>query len=184
MKKRILVVDDDLLILSMLEDHLITSGFEVKAAIDGSSGVELAHKWMPDLILLDIMMPGMNGFTVARRIREFSSIPIVMITAKGEESDKLQGFEAGADDYIVKPFSFPVLLARVRAVLRRFEADDLEDYYQPIYEHGDLVIDVESCRVTVGGTEVFPSATEFKILRKLAESMGRDVPIKELLSSV
>jgi DNA-binding response OmpR family regulator len=90
---------------------------------------------MPDLILLDIMMPGMNGFTVASRIREFSSIPIVMPTTKGEERGKLKGFEAGADDCIVKPISFPVLLARVKAVLRRFEADYLEDSYQPVYEH-------------------------------------------------
>jgi DNA-binding response OmpR family regulator len=184
MKKRILVVDDDLLALSMLKDHLIASEFEVKPAIDGSRVVELTQKWMPDLILLDIIIPGVNGLTVARRIREFSSVPIVMLTAKGERSDKLLGFEAGADDYIVKPFSFPELLARIKAVLRRFEVDELEDYNQSIYEHGDLVIDVESCFVTVGGEDVFLTATEYKILKKLAESMGRDVTIKELLSSI
>ena len=184
MKKRILVVDDDLLTLSMVEEHLKVSGFEVKTASHGSRGIELTHRWTPDLILLDIMMPGMNGYTVASRIREFSSTPIVMLTAKGEESDKLKGFEVGADDYIVKPLSFPVILARVKAVLRRFEAEDLEDYYQPVYEHGDLHIDVESCRVTLSGAEVILSATEYKILKKLAESMGRDVTTKELLSSV
>jgi DNA-binding response OmpR family regulator len=184
MKKRILVVDDDLLTLSMVEEHLKASGFEVKTALHGSRGIELTHRWTPDLILLDIMMPGMNGYTVTSRIREFSSTPIVMLTAKGEESDKLKGFEAGADDYIVKPLSFPVLLARVKAVLRRFEAKDVEDYYQPVYEHGDLLIDVESCRVTLSGAEVILSATEYKILKKLAESMGRDVTTNELLSSV
>lgn len=166
MKKRILVVDDDLLTLSMVEEHLKASGFEVKTALYGSRGIELTHRWTPDLILLDIMMPGMNGFTVASRIREFSSIPIVMLTAKGEERDKLKGFEAGADDYIVKPISFPVLLARVKAVLRRFEAEDLDDYYQPVYEHGDLHIDFESYRVTLSGAEVILSATEYKILKK------------------
>jgi DNA-binding response OmpR family regulator len=184
MKKRILVVDDDPLTLSMVEAHLTTSGFEVKATLEGSRGIELTHRWKPDLILLDIMMPGMNGFTVTSRIREFSSIPIVMLTAKVEESDKLKGFEAGADDYIVKPLSFPTLLARVRAVLRRCEKGDLEEFYQPSYRHGNLLIDVESYRVTVGGTEVFLSATEFKILMKLAESMGRDVTTKELLSGI
>ena len=96
----------------------------------------------------------------------------------------MEGFEAGADDYIVKPLSFPTLLARVKAVLRRFEVEDLEYYYQPIYEHGDLIIDVEACRVTVGGDELILSATEFKILKKLADSMGRDVTTEELLSSV
>jgi DNA-binding response OmpR family regulator len=184
MNKRILVVDDDLLTLSMVEEHLKASGFEVKTALHGSRGIELTHRWTPDLILLDIMMPGMNGYAVASRIREFSSIPIVMLTAKDEESDKLKGFEAGADDYIVKPLSLPVLLARVKAVLRRFDAEDLENYCQPVYEHGDLHIDFESYRVTLSGAEVILSATEYKILKKLAESMGRDVTNNELLSSV
>lgn len=184
MKKRILVVDDDPLTLSMVEEHLIASGFEVKATLEGSRGIGLTHRWKPDLILLDIMMPGMNGFTVARRIREFSSIPIIMLSALVEESDKLKGFEEGADDYIVKPVSFPTLLARVNAVLRRFETEHLEEYYPPVYEHGELLIDFESYRVTVSGAEVFLSSTEFMILKKLAESMGRDVTTKELLSGV
>jgi DNA-binding response OmpR family regulator len=184
MPKRILVVDDDVLTLSMIEDLLISSGFEVKVASDGRRGIQLVHTWTPDLILLDVMMPGISGYTVANRVREFSSIPIIMLSAKGDESDKLKGFEAGVDDYIVKPFSYPTLLARVKAVLRRFEAVGFEEYYQPVYEHGDLVIDVESYRVTVSGVEVFLSTTEFKILRKLAESMGRDVSTSELLSSV
>jgi len=130
------------------------------------------------------MMPGLDGLTVAKRIREFSSTPIIMLTAKGEESDRLKGFEAGADDYVVKPFSSAVLLARVRAVLRRFDTRDLEEYYPPVYRHGDLLIDVEGCRVTVSGEEVYLSATEFKLLKKLAESMGKSISREELLSSV
>ena len=184
MKKKILIVDDDPIILSMIEAHLKRHGFDVKTTADGSRAIELTHKWDPDLVLLDIMMLGLDGLTVAKRIREFSSTPIIMLTAKGEESDKLKGFEAGADDYIVKPFSSAVLLARVRAVLRRFETRDLEEYYQPVYRHGDLVIDVESYRVTVSGEEIILSATELKLLKKLAESMGKIVTKEELLSSV
>jgi DNA-binding response OmpR family regulator len=184
MKKRILVVDDNPLTLSLVEDHLRASDFEVKSTLDAARGIELTHRWMPDLILLDVMMPGMSSFNVAIRIREFSDIPIIMLTTKEDQSDKLRGFEAGADDYIVKPFSYPILLARVRAVLRRCEVEKLEYYQQPVYEHGDLVIDVKSSRVTIGGAEVFLSATEFKLLKKLAESMGRDATTSELLSSV
>lgn len=184
MKKKILIVDDDPITLSLIEVHLKRHDYDVKTTADGSRGIELTHKWKPDLVLLDIMMPGLDGLTVAKRIREFSSTPIIMLTAKGEESDRLKGFEAGADDYIVKPFSSAVLLARVRAVLRRFDTRDLEEYYQPVYRHGDLLIDVESCRVTVSGEEVYLSATEFKLLKKLAESMGKSVTREELLSSV
>jgi DNA-binding response OmpR family regulator len=184
MKKKILIVDDDPITLSLIEAHLTRHGYDVKTTADGSRGIELTHKWDPDLVLLDIMMPGLDGLTVAKRIREFSSTPIIMLTAKGEESDRLKGFEAGADDYIVKPFSSDVLLARVRAVLRRFETRDLEEYYQPVYRHGDLIIDVESYRVTVSGEEINLSATELKLLKKLAESMGKIVTKEELLSSV
>jgi DNA-binding response OmpR family regulator len=184
MKKKILIVDDDPITLSLIEAHLKRHGYEVKTTADGSRGIELTHKWNPDLVLLDIMMPGLDGLTVAKRIREFSSTPIIMLTAKGEESDRLKGFEAGADDYIVKPFSSNVLLARVRAVLRRFETRDLEEFYQPVYRHGDLTIDVESYRVTVSGEEINLSATELKLLKKLAESMGKIVTKEELLSSV
>lgn len=184
MKKKILIVDDDPIILSMIEAHLKRHDYDVKTTADGSRGIEITHKWNPDLVLLDIMMLGLNGLTVAKRIREFSSTPIIILTAKGDESDRLKGFEAGADDYIGKPFSSAVLLARVRAVLRRFETRDLEEYYQPVYRHGDLLIDVESCQVTVSGEEVNLSATEFKLLKKLAESMGKNVTREELLTSI
>lgn len=184
MKKRILVVDDDPLTLSLLEDHLKASDFKVKSTLDGARGIELAYKWMPDLILLDVMMPGISGFTVASRIREFSSIPIILLTALGDERDKLKGFEIGVDDYVVKPLSIDTVLARIRAVLRRSKSEDLEPYYQPVYEHCDLVIDVESFRVTVGGKEVILTATEFRILKTLAKSMGKDVTTEELLSNV
>jgi DNA-binding response OmpR family regulator len=184
MKKRILVVDDDPLTLSLMEDHLRASDYEVKSTLNAARGIELTHRWRPDLILLDVMMPGMSGFTVASRIREFSSIPIIMLTALGEERDKLTGFEVGVDDYIVKPLSFPIVLARVRAVLRRSKPEDLGKYYLPVYEHGDLVIDVERFRVTVGGEEVILTVTEFNILNKLAKSMGNDVSTEELLSSI
>jgi DNA-binding response OmpR family regulator len=182
--KKILVIDDDPSMLTMVEGHLKTYGYDVKSTLHGSKGIAITNEWDPDLILLDIMMPGMDGYTVAHRVREFTSTPIIVLSAKGEEKDILAGFNAGADDYIVKPFSAPELLARTRAVLRRFEKDNAEDYHQPCYEHGDLKIDLDSARVSLGGVEINTSATEFKILKKLAVSMGKMLTTEELLASV
>ncbi len=182
--KKILIIDDDPSILAMIEGHLKAYGYDVRCTVDGSKGIALTNEWDPDLILLDIMMPVMDGYTVARRVREFTSIPIIVLSAKAAEKDILAGFDAGADDYIVKPFSAPELLARTRAVLRRFERDDSEDYYQPVYEHGDLKIDLDSARVSLAGVEINTSATEFKLLKKLAVSMGKILTAEELLASV
>ncbi len=170
--------------LAMVEGHLKTYGYDVKSTLHGSKGIAITNEWGPDLILLDIMMPAMDGYTVARRVREFTSTPIIVLSAKGEEKDILAGFNAGADDYIVKPFSAPELLARTRAVLRRFEKDNAEEYYQPVYEQGDLKIDLDSARVSLAGVEINTSATEFKLLKKLAVSMGKILTAEELLASV
>jgi DNA-binding response OmpR family regulator len=184
MTKRILIVDDDSMTISLVEGHLKKSGFEVMSALEGSRGIHLAHSWKPDLILVDVMMPNLDGYTVTKRIREFSSTPIIILTARGEEREKLKGFEAGADDYISKPFSFVVLIARIKAVLRRFETGHLEKYFKPVYRHDDLIVDVEGFRVTVSGEEVYLSSTELNLLKKLAESMGEVVTSEELLASV
>jgi len=182
--KKILIIDDDPSMLAMVDGPLKAYGYDVRSTLYGSKGIEITNEWGPDLILLDIMMPVMDGYTVARRVREFSSIPIIMLSAKAEEKDILEGFDAGADDYIVKPFSAPELLARVRAVLRRFEKDDTKEYFQPVYEHGDLKIDLDSARVSLAGVEINTSATEFKLLKKLAVSMGKMLTTEELLASV
>ena len=142
MPAKILVVDDDPTMLKMVEGHLQSSGYHVKSATDGSIALRLTADWDPELILMDVMMPVMDGFTTTQRIREFSAIPIIILTAKGDERDLVRGLDAGADDYVVKPFSAQELLARVRAVLRRSETQGLEDYHHKIFRHGDVIGDL------------------------------------------
>lgn len=184
MPAKILVVDDDTTMLKMVEGHLQSAGYIVKSATDGSIGLRLAADWSPELILMDVMMPVMDGFTTTKRIREFSATPIIILTAKGDEHDLVRGLDAGADDYVVKPFSSQELLARVRAVLRRSETQGLEDYHHKIFRHGDLVIDVDRASVVVRGEEINVTATEFRLLVSLAGSMGDVLTREELLASV
>lgn len=184
MPAKILVVDDDPTMLKMVEGHLQSAGYIVKSATDGSMGLRLAADWTPELILMDVMMPVMDGFTTTKRIREFSATPIIILTAKGDEHDLVRGLDAGADDYVVKPFSSQELLARVRAVLRRSETQGLDDYHHKIFRHGDLVIDVDRASVVVRGEEINVTATEFRLLVSLAGSMGDVLTREELLASV
>lgn len=184
MAAKILVVDDDPTMLKMVEGHLQGSGYTVKSASDGSIALRITADWEPELILMDVMMPVMDGFTTTQRIREFSAIPIIILTAKGDERDLVRGLDAGADDYVVKPFSAQELLARVRAVLRRSETQGLEDYHHKIFRHGDLVIDVDRASVVVRGEEISVTATEFRLLVTMAGSMGDVLTREELLSSV
>lgn len=170
--------------LKMVEGHLQGSGYMVKSATDGSMALRITADWEPELVLMDVMMPVMDGFTTTRRIREFSAVPIIILTAKGDERDLVHGLDAGADDYVVKPFSAQELLARVRAVLRRSETQGLEDYHHKIFRHGDLVIDVDRASVVVRGEEISVTATEFRLLVTMAGSMGEVLTREELLSSV
>jgi DNA-binding response OmpR family regulator len=183
-KKTILVVDDEPRYLGLVEVNLETDGYEVQTAMDGQPAIEAAATDPPDLILLDVMMPGMDGFTVCERIREFSSVPIIMVTAKGEERDRVRGLDAGADDYIVKPFSAQELLARVRAVLRRAERHTLDEFHQPVFQHHDLEIDLARALVTVGGEEVSLTATEYRLLQTFAAAQGNVLSSEELLTDV
>jgi DNA-binding response OmpR family regulator len=125
MPTKILVVDDDPTMRNMVQDHLRVVGYDVNCAVDGGMAIQITREWSPELILMDVMMPVMDGFTTTRRIREFSSIPIIILTAKGDEEDLVRGLDAGADDYVKKPFSAKELLARVRAVLRRSESQGM-----------------------------------------------------------
>lgn len=184
MPAKILVVDDDPTMLKMVEGHLQGSGYLVKGASDGSIALRITADWEPELILMDVMMPVMDGFTTTKRIREFSAIPIIILTAKGDERDLVRGLDAGADDYVIKPFSSQELLARVRAVLRRSETQGLEDFHHKIFRHGDLVIDVDRASVVVRGEEISVTATEFRLLVTMAGSMGDVLTREELLSSV
>jgi len=133
--KMILVVDDEPRYLSLVEINLETAGYEVITAMNGQQAVDAVVEHKPDIVLLDVMMPVMDGFTACERIREFSSIPIIILTAKGEERDRVRGLDAGADDYIIKPFSAQELLARVRAVLRRAERETVEGFHEPLFKH-------------------------------------------------
>lgn len=184
MSVKILVVDDDPTMRNMVEGHLKVAGYNVKLAVDGGMAIRVTREWEPEIILMDVMMPVMDGFTTTRRIREFSSIPIIILTAKGDEEDLVRGLDAGADDYVKKPFSAKELLARVRAVLRRSEPQGLEEYHHKVYRHGDLEIDVDRARVTVGGEEVSLTATEFRLLVTMADSVGQVLTREELLASV
>jgi len=184
MTAKILLVDDDATMLQMVKSHLEAAGYSVAMAVNGFEGLRLAREWQPDLMLLDVMMPVMDGFTTCARVREFSSIPIIIVTAKGEEGDLVRGLDAGADDYVIKPYSAHELLARVRAVLRRVDPEGLEAYQHLTFKHQGLVIDVDRALVTVDGESVDLTATEFKVLTALAASMGEILSAVDLLNEV
>jgi DNA-binding response OmpR family regulator len=183
-KTKILVVDDEPRYVQLVEINLQTQDYEVDTAYDGEQAVEYVAKQQPDLVLLDIMMPVMDGFTTCERIREFSSVPIIMLTAKGEERDRVRGLDLGADDYIVKPFSAQELLARVRAVLRRAERLGIEDFHEPVFKHHELEIDIPRAQVTVDGEEVSLTATEYRLLQTMAGELGRVLSPEDLLTKV
>lgn len=183
-KIMILVVDDEPRYVRLVQVNLETAGYAVDSAHNGQQAVEKVASNQPGLLLLDVMMPVMDGFTATERIREFSTVPIIILTAKGEERDRVRGLDAGADDYIVKPFSAQELLARVRAVLRRAERLTDSSFHEPIYSHHDLQIDLAKAQVTSSGKEVSLTATEYRLLQTLAASEGRVLTPEELLTMV
>jgi DNA-binding response OmpR family regulator len=182
--KTILLVDDEPRYLRLMEVNLQTEGYAVRTAADGQQAVESVAAAQPDLILLDVMMPVMDGFTACGRIREFSTVPIIMVTAKGEERDRVRGLDAGADDYIIKPFSAQELLARVRAVLRRAERQDMGTFHQPVFQHHELRLDLAKAEVISAGKPVMLTATEYRLLQTLAASIGRMLTPEDLLTTV
>lgn len=180
---RILVVDDEPRYVRALKATLESAGYATVAAADGEHGVELAAHEHPDLILLDVRMPGMNGLEVCRQIRGFSLKPVIMLTALADEEDRIRGLDAGADDYVTKPFSTGELLARVRAVLRRAAWDDVRAP-GPSVQVGPLRMDVASHRAYVDGREAVLTATEFRFMRELARLPGRVFTPEVLLDRV
>ncbi|MBI4300212.1 MAG: response regulator transcription factor [Chloroflexi bacterium] len=180
---RVLVVDDEPRYVRLLRANLESSGYQVLAAVDGPSAIKIVEAEEPDLVLLDIMLPGIDGFEVCRRIREFSLVPIIMLTAKGEEADRVRGLDQGADDYLTKPFSAGELLARVRAVLRRSSVRPKEQA-QPVFGHGPLKVDFAQRRVEVNGREVRLTPTEYRLLYELATHVGRVMVQEDLLRRV
>jgi len=181
--QRILIVDDEPRYVRLLEANLKTEGYTVSTAADGLQALEVFSAEPADLILLDIMMPRLDGFGVCKRIREFSNVPIMILTAKGEEQDRVRGLDLGADDYLVKPFSATEMLARVRAVLRRAErpAQQTGERY---FVHGDLRIDLARAEVWRRDRPISLSATEYRLLLWFAHHMGTILTSEELLTGV
>jgi len=177
-----MVVDDDIRILRMMRRMLELEGYRVLTSADGETALGMLDNETPDLLLLDIMMPGLEGHTVCRRIREFSQLPIIMVTAKGNDEEKVKGLDAGADDYVTKPFSASELTARVRAVLRRASFSD--EPAEPTICCHDLVIDSLRQRVTLGGEDANLTATEYKVLSYLTRNADRVVTPNQILKSV
>lgn len=179
----ILLVDDETLITDSLSYSLQREGYEVKAVQDGASALQAAQEVHPDLIVLDLMLPDFSGLEVCRRLRAFSSTPVIMLTARGEEIDRVLGLEVGADDYLAKPFSFRELLARIRATLRRVELDRQASQMQPVVLR-QLSLDPTSRRVFKGEQELQLSAREFDLLSILMKNAGRALSREELLNQV
>jgi DNA-binding response OmpR family regulator len=182
MSVRILVVDDEPRYRRLLEANLLTEGYQVFTATDGVEAVEFHSSNPLDLILLDVMMPRMDGFTACQRIRQYSTVPIIILTAKGEEHDRVRGLDVGADDYLVKPFSVMELLARVRAVLRRTQVP--ESGQERFFAHSNLRIDFARAEVSLGEQPVYLSATEYRLLLQFAHNIGKVLSAEELLTSV
>ncbi|HZS45399.1 MAG TPA: response regulator transcription factor [Blastocatellia bacterium] len=176
----ILVVDDEPQILRVMRSTLPGRGFDVITASGGSQALEEIRKGPPDLIILDLAMPEMTGLEVCRKVREFSSIPIIVLSAKETEGDKVIALESGADDYVTKPFGLDELVARMRAVLRRTSTDD----DNPILSAGDVTMDTESRVVMVAGKEIKLTPKEFEVLKYLISSAGKVVTHRALLQAV
>jgi len=179
--RRILVVEDETKIARLVSDYLEQAGFTVLPAADGYGALRTARAAKPDLIVLDLGLPGRDGLDVIRELRKTSSVPIVILTARGDESDRVVGLELGADDYMVKPFSPKELVARVRAVLRRTEG---ERGSAEMIRVADVEIDIPRLRVTVGGRPVEFTPTEFQLLSTLAREPGRVFARSQLLDAV
>jgi DNA-binding response OmpR family regulator len=180
---KILVVDDEPRYLRLLEANLLTEGYDVLTASDGLQAIDTFSSNPVELILLDVMMPRLDGFATCQRIRQYSNVPIIILTAKGEEQDRVRGLDLGADDYLVKPFSATELLARVRAVLRRSQVSK-ESGQERFFEHGDLRIDFARAEVWTGNQPIFLSATEYRLLLQFAHHVGKIMTAEELLTSV
>lgn len=183
MSNRILIVDDEPRYLRLMEANLVSDGYQVVKATNGQEAVDRVASQHPDLVLMDIMMPVLDGFTATERIREFSQIPIIVVTARGEENARVRGLDLGADDYIVKPFSATELLARVRAVLRRAKTSG-GAFQQSVFTHENLKIDFARAEVFRNDKIVFLSATEYRLLLQFAHHMGQVLTSEQLLTNV
>jgi two-component system KDP operon response regulator KdpE len=179
--RRILVVDDEPQITRVLRTSLSSQGYDIRVANDGETALEIMKDWTPDLVVTDLSMPNMDGLELCRRLRVASQVPIIVLSVRGEERTKVQALDAGADDYVTKPFGIEELLARVRASLRRVPA---ENGQASLIEAGDFRIDLAAHKVVVRGREVHLTPKEFDLLVYLARHAGRVVTHRALLGAI
>jgi two-component system KDP operon response regulator KdpE len=181
-KKRVLVVDDEQQITLVLRSGLTKHGYDVRVAAEGESALELFHAWTPDLVLTDLSMLNMNGLELCRRLRAVSGVPIIVLSVKGEETVKIEALDAGADDYVTKPFGIGELLARVRAALRRSPATSSD--INALIEEGDFHVNLETRNVRVAGKDVHLSPKEFDLLLYFIRHPGKVLTHRTLLAKI
>lgn len=184
MAKKVLVVDDEKLIVKGIRFSLEQEGMEVDCAYDGEEAYNMAKEKEYDMILLDVMLPKMDGFEVCQAIREFSDVPIIMLTAKGEDMDKILGLDYGADDYITKPFNILEVKARIKAIMRRTSGGAKKEVVESVIEKGDLKLDCDSRRLFVLGKEINLTGREFELLELLVKNENRVYSREQLLETV
>jgi DNA-binding response OmpR family regulator len=180
---RILAVDDEPLYQHLYKVNLEKEGYDVVTASNGEDALDMVTSRHPDLVVLDVMMPKLDGITTCERIRQFSNLPIIIVTARGEENDRVRGLNVGADDYVVKPFSATELIARVRAVLRRSQTSE-QPTQSRYFVHGNLKIDFARAEVWKDNKPVFLSATEYRLLIQFAHHVGEVMTAEELLVAI
>jgi two-component system KDP operon response regulator KdpE len=183
-KPRILVVDDEPQLTRVLRTGLKSHGYDVRTAADGLSGLETFNDWHPDLVITDLAMPNMNGLELSRKLRAISAVPIIILSAKGEEKTKVEALDIGADDFVTKPFGIDELLARIRAALRRAVTPVVNGVEPTLLQEGDFRVDLESRSVTVGDREIHLTPKEFDLLTYLMKHAGKVLTHRRLLAAL
>ncbi|HEX6047006.1 MAG TPA: response regulator transcription factor [Pyrinomonadaceae bacterium] len=183
-RARILVVDDEPQLTRVLRTGLKSRGYDVRAAADGLSGFETFNDWHPDLVITDLAMPNVDGLELCRRLRAVSQVPIIVLSAKGEEKTKVEALDLGADDFVTKPFGIDELLARVRASLRRASASAINSPAQTTLDSGDFHVDLESREITVSGNSVHLTPKEFDLLVYFIKHSGKVLTHRTLLAAI
>ena len=182
-RKRILVVDDEPQITRVLRRSLQTHGYDVRTAADGEAALDVVHDWPPDLVVTDLTMPGMDGIELCRQLRAQAALPIIILSVKGEEQTKVKALDAGADDYVTKPFGMDELLARIRAALRRVPTNVPADVPSQLAT-GDFQLDLAAHRILVRGSEVHLTPKEFELLAYLIQHAGKVLTHRTLLAAI
>lgn len=182
MSKTILIIEDEKAIQNIIKAFLEDAGYTTVLADDGLEGIEQFHKCSPDLVLLDLMLPKIDGFAVCELIRKESSIPVIMLTARDDDDSQIKGFDALADDYITKPFTMPLVMRRIEAVLRRTEQGNQTE--NTVIHYKDISLDIDSFTVLVNGENISLTTREFEILKQLLENQGRVFTRDNLLNTI